>query len=307
MRARMKVLAAVLLLGAGVLNAQKASAKPAAKGAPKVAPKPKPALYVPDLKLWRLDLSPDLGGWSTDRDVLLRLKLVDPRDPNPPKDEARSYNDYEGDDEGDYRGGGRYRDDSEEDVASAADLRKAREEREAEVKRNAWRQRSLKLWFNGEASTRSLSVGRTDTFALTSQNGENRLEILEPDSGLRIVRSWWVSTSRTRLRILSVQRDGEYASGSMQILEPDGAIANQGQRTPSGGRMQWSDGYSHDTPPPGTYTVKWTGGWRGGKPARVRVEVLLDAGTDQERRWTMERLMLPGAGAAILGTFDVEP
>ncbi len=304
MRAQMKVLTALLLLAAGLLSAQKAPAKPAAKAAPKVAPKPKPATYEPDLKLWRLELGPELGGWTSDREVPLTVKLVDPRDPNPPKDERARRYDWE--DEGDE---GRYldREDSDEARPSAAELRKAREEREAEVKRNAWRQRTLKVWFNGEASTRGLSVGRNEAFTLTSQNGENRLEILEPDSGLRIVRSWWVSTSRTRLRILSVQRDGEYSSGSMQILEPDGAIANQGQRTPSGGRMLWSDGYSHDTPPPGTYTVKWTGGWRGSRPARVRVEVLLDAGTDQERRWTMERLMLPGAGAAILGTFDVEP
>ena len=303
MRTRVKVLTALLLLGtAGFLGAQKAPTKAAAKAAPKVAPKP--ALYEPDLKLWRLELDPALGGWTNDRNVTLMVKLVDPRDPNPPKDEVRSERDYE---EVYDEGVGRYREDPDEEGPSAAELRKAREVREAEARRNAWRQRSLKVWFNGEASTRSLSVGRTEAITLSSQNGENRLEVLEPDSGLRIVRSWWVSTTRTRLRILSIQRNGEYASGSMQILEPDGAIANQGQRTPSGGRMQWSDGYSHDTPPPGTYTVKWTGGYRGGKPAHVRVEVLLDAGTDQERRWTMERLLLPGAGAAILGTFDVEP
>jgi hypothetical protein len=39
----------------------------------------------------------------------------------------------------------------------------------------------------------------------------------------------------------------------------------------------------------------------------VRVEAVLDGGTDQERRWTFERLILPGAGGIVLGTFDVDP
>jgi hypothetical protein len=142
---------------------------------------------------------------------------------------------------------------------------------------------------------------------ITAQNGENRLEILEPDSGLKVVRSWWVSTARTRLRILAVQANGEYSSGSLQILEPDGAVAEGGRRTPSGGMLRWSGEYTHDTPPPGTYTLKWTGGWRGGKPSRIKVEAILDGGTDQERRWTWERLLLPGAGPVTFGTFDVEP
>ena len=278
------------LLGASLLGAQKVRApKPTAQTA-----------YLPDLRQWRLDLAPDLGGWSSDRTVNLRLKLVDPKDPNPPKEEARRWNNYEDD----FEGG----DEPEaEDTRRAAQLRQARLEREAEAARQAWRQRTLKVWFNGATLTWSIRVGTTLNTQITAQNGENRLEILEPDSGLRVVRSWWVSTARTRLRVLSVQANDDYTGGSLQVQEPDGSLAQGGRRTASGGMLRWSGEYTHDTPPPGTYTLKWMGGWRGGKPARIRVEAMLDGGTDQERRWAWERLILPGGGPVILGTFDVEP
>jgi hypothetical protein len=279
-----------LLLAASLLGAQK-------------APKPKaaaPATYTPDLKQWRIELSPDLGGWSSDRKVNLRVKLVDPKDPNPPKDEPGPRYSFDEEDEGAY-------DPSAEDTRTAEQLKQARLEREAEVARNAWRQRALKVWFNGATLSWSTRVGTTLNTELTAQNGENRLEILEPDSGLKVVRSWWVSTARTRLRVVSIQTNDEYAGGSLQVLEPDGAVAEGGRRTASGGMLRWSGEYTHDTPPPGTYTLKWMGGWRGGKPARIRIEAVLDGGTDQERRWSWERLILPGAGPVTLGTFDVEP
>ena len=279
-----------LLLSASLLVAQKAK-KPKA---------PAVASYAPDLKLWRLELGPDLGGWSSERTVNLRIKLVDPKDPSPPKDEPGPRYGYDEEDEGGYDPGA-------EDTRTAAELRQARLEREAEALRQAWRQRTLKVWFNGSTLTWSTRVGTTLNTELTAQNGENRLEILEPDSGLKVVRSWWVSTARTRLRVVSIQANDEYTGGSLQVLEPDGAIAEGGRRTASGGMLRWSGEYTHDTPPPGTYTLKWTGGYRGGKPARIRVEAVLDGGTDQERRWTWERLILPGAGTATLGTFDVEP
>jgi hypothetical protein len=285
------VLALVLLTWIAPLAAQTAG-----KAAPAAAP-----AYAPDPKLWRLEVEPGLGGWSSDRTVNLRIKLVDPRDPHPPKEEAarRGYDDGDEEDGGEGPTG--------EDTRTAEQLRQARLEREAEAARDAWRQRTLKAWFNGTTLAWSVRVGRAFTTELAAQNGENRLEIFEPDSGLRVVRSWWVSTARTRLRVASIQADGEYTGGSLQVLEPDGAVAQGGRRTPSGGMMRWSGEYTHETPPPGTYTVKWTGGWRGGKPARVKVEALLDGGTDQERRWTWERLILPGAGPVVLGTFDVEP
>lgn len=283
-----------LLLMAAALGAQKAPA-------PK-SPKASPAAYVPDLKAWRMDVAPALGGWSSDRTVNLRIKLVDPRDPNPPKDEAnpRSYDAYDDYEEGD----GEAR---TEDTRTAEQLKQERLERQAEAARQAWRQRTLRVWFNGAALTWHTRVGTTLAMDITAQNGENRLEILEPDSGVKVVRSWWVSTARTRLRVVSIQANDEYTGGSLQVQEPDGALAEGGRRTASGGMLRWSGEYTHDTPPPGTYTLKWTGGWRGGKPARIRVEAVLDGGTDQERRWTWERLILPGAGPVTLGTFDVEP
>ncbi|GLH66464.1 hypothetical protein [Geothrix edaphica] len=278
-----------LLLTATFLGAQK----------PRAA-KPQPAgAYVPDLKQWRLEVAPALGGWSGDRTVNLRIKLVDPRDPNPPKDQAqpRFFDDEEGGED----------EPRTEDTRTAEQLRQERLAREAEAARNAWRSRSLQVWFNGATLRWQASVGTTLHTELTAQNGENRLEILEPDSGLKVVRSWWVSTARTRLRVVSVQVGEEYASGSLQVQEPDGALAQGGRRTPSGGMLRWSGEYTHETPPPGTYTLKWISGWRGGRPARVRLEALLDGGTDQERRWIWERLILPGAGPVTLGTFDVEP
>lgn len=273
------------LLVAGLLGAQAPSA-------------PKVPAHVPDLKQWRLEVSPALGGWSGDPKVELRIKLVDPRDPAPPRDEPQPqvYEDEEG-------GDGPV----PEDTRTAAELRRERLEREAEAARQAWRQRTLKVWFNGAALAWSVRVGTALTMELAAQSGENRLEILEPDSGLKVVRSWWVSTARTRLRVLNLRTEDDWASGSLQVQEPDGALAEGGRRTPSGGMLRWSGEYTHDAPPPGTFTLKWTGGWRGARPARVKVEAVLDGGTDQERRWTWERLILPGAGPVTLGTFDVEP
>lgn len=263
------------------------------------AAKPPAMAYVPDLKQWRLEVSPALGGWSGDRTVSLKVKLVDPKDPNPPKDEPQPRY-FDDEDEGGYEP-------PAEDTRTADQLRKERLAREVEAARNAWRSRTLLVWLNGASMRWQASVGTTLNMELTAQNGENRLEILEPDSGLKVVRSWWVSTTRTRLRVVSLQVDDEYVSGNLQVQEPDGALAQGGRRTPSGGMLRWSGEYTHDTPPPGTYALKWTGGWRGGKPARVHVEAVLDGGTDQERRWTWERLILPGAGPSMLGTFDVEP
>lgn len=277
-----------LPLAASLVQAQ----KPAAAKHPVAA-------YAPDLKLWRLEVSPALGGWSGERAVALKVKLVDPKDPSPPKDDPQPRFFDEGDD-GDFEP-------PAEDTRSADQLRRERLAREAEAARNAWRSRTLLVWLNGAPMRWQASVGTTLHQELAAQNGENRLEILEPDSGAKVVRTWWVSTARTRLRVVSLHPDGEWASGSLQVQEPDGALAEGGRRTPSGGTLRWSGEYTHDAPPPGTYTLKWTGGWRGSRPARVRVEAILDGGTDQERRWTWERLILPGAGPATLGTFDVEP
>jgi hypothetical protein len=265
---------------------------------PKVQPRPKAPIYAPELSLWRLELQPDLGGWMLEGRQELRIKLVDPKDPDPPKDEARwsgFEDEYDGAEE-------------EEGAPKSADqLRQERLEREDAVRRNAWRQRRLLVWFNGEASTLEAQVGHTSYFSATSQSGENRLEILEPDSGARLVRSWWTFASRARLRIFRVQAsDDEWGGGSLEVLEPNGDLASSGRRTTSGGTLDWSSNFSHPNPPAGTFTLRWSGGYRGGKPFRVVIEAILDGGTDRERRWRFERLMLPGAGPATLGTVDVE-
>lgn len=259
--------------------------------------KPVPADYVPDPKQWRVEIKPDLGGWQSEPHPVIRIKVVDPHDPNPPSDEEErpNYdNDYEGDGEG-------------EDVPekSADQLRKERLAREAEEKRNAWRERKATVWFNGQVQPLTLSVGRSYLLNLDAANGENRFEVLVPDAGKRVVRTWWVSSSRTRLRISKVLGEEPY-SGNLEILEPGGELATAGRRTPSGGMCAWGGAYTHSTPAPGTYTLRWTGGWRGAKPCRVTVEAVLDGGTDTERRWRFERVVLAGAGPVTLGTIDVE-
>jgi len=266
----------------------------------KAQPRPNAPLYSPDLSQWRLELQPDLGGWMMEGRQELRIKLLDPKDPDPPKDEAR-WSGFEGE-EFEGEGGG-----EEEAPKSADQFKRERLEREELTRRNAWRQRRLLVWFNGEASTLDAQVGHSAYFSATSQNGENRLEILEPDSGLRLVRSWWTFASRARLRIFRVQAsDDEWGGGSLEVLEPNGDLASGGRRTPSGGTLDWSSHYSHPNPAPGTFTLRWSGGYRGGKPFRVVIEAILDGGTDRERHWRFERLMLPGAGPATLGTVDVE-
>ncbi|MDP2875770.1 MAG: hypothetical protein Q8O00_06260 [Holophaga sp.] len=272
--------------------------------AQKTAPaKPKVQSYMPDVSQWRIEVTPDLGGWLMEGKQELRIKVVDPKDPDPPKDDARrnDYGDYEGEY---YEGDGDY---EEGPAKTAEQLKRERLEREAKERSNAWRKRQLFIWLNGVYSPMSIEVGNSTYFSATSQNGENRLEIFEPTSGKRIVRSWWTFATSTRLRIVRTRTsDDEWGSGNLEILEPNGDLAGNGRRTASGGTMDWGNGYTHPTPAAGTYTVRWTGGYKGGKPFNVVIEAILDGGTDQERRWRFERLILPGAGPATLGTVDVE-
>lgn len=264
----------------------------------KPAPKPLPPIYTPDLSKWKLELTPDLGGWLTEGKQEIHIKLVDPKDPDPPKDEEVKYNNYGDEEEGEY---------VEPPDKSAEELRQERLRTEEEAKRTAWRDRRMLVWFNGATTQLSVRVGSSTYYSVDSQNGENRLEIWEPDSGQRVVRSWWTSTSHTRLMIHQVRAsEDEGGGGNLEILEPNGDLASRGKRTTSGGTLGWSNDYLHAIPPQGTYTIRWTGGYRGGKPFRLVVEAILDGGTDSERRWRFERLMLPGAGPATLGTIDVE-
>jgi hypothetical protein len=280
----------VLLLVALPVFAQRTKAH----AKPKVVPAP---LYQPDVSQWRIEVTPDLGGWITQGKQELRIKVVDPHDPAPPKDEVQSYS-YGEDYEGEYE---------PESHKTADEMEQERLAAEEKTRQDAWRQRQLKLWCNGDTTVLSVRVGYTTTFYVDSQSGENRLEIWEKDSDKRVVRSWWASASRTRLRIARLRNEeDEWGGGSLEILEPNGDLASQGRRTNSGGTLSWSGEYLHPTPPMGTYTLRWTGGYRGGKPFTVVVEGTLDSGTDQERRWHFERLLLPGAGPVTLGTLDVE-
>lgn len=253
------------------------------------APDPRTPLHVPDLATWRMELSPDLGGWSTNPSVVVRIKVVDPKDPEPP-DETRMQGDFEDEEEGG-------------NEARYLARRKAEEERQ---RRNAWRKRKLRIWFNGTARVSETSVGSTTYEYLPCQDGENRLEILEPDSGLRLVRTWWTFAARTRLVVRRVDADPVWDGGGLEVLEPDGSLAAAWRKTPSGG-MAMGDHYTHREPPAGTYTLRWASSYRGAQPSTVSLEAVLDPGTERERRWTFSRLLIPGAGTFTLGTFDVEP
>lgn len=263
---------------------------------------PHAPIYTPDPRLWRLDVQPDLGGWMNQATVELRLKVVDPKDPKPPV-EAQVRDPYA---DGEAWAEGQ---DQERDWDAE------RQWNEEESRRTKWRQRKVQYWLNGTPGILEIQVGHTATFEISCQNGENRLEILQPDSGQRAVRTWWASSDRTRLRIqkLNTQRglwgDEEtfWGGGHLEILEPDGQLLSPGRKSKSGGSLTYDSEYSNPAPPAGAYTLRWTGTWQGEKPFRVLVEALLDGGTEQERRWRFEKLILPGAGPVTLGTLDVEP
>jgi hypothetical protein len=256
--------------------------------------KPLSPIYKPDLTQWRIDLTPELGGWMTEGNQEIHIKLVDPKDPDPPKEDELRFNDY-------------WNDEAEDTPEKTPeDLRQERLREEEEAKRVAWRDRHLVVWLNGSTTQLSVRVGYNTYYSVVSLNGENRLEILEPDSGKRIVRTWWASAERTKLMISQLRASDDDWSGNLEILEPNGDLAARGKRTTSGGTLTWSNEYTHPNPPQGTYTLRWTGGYRGGKPFRVVVEAILDAGTDTERRWRFEHLVLPGAGPVTLGTIDIE-
>ena len=253
--------------------------------------------YAPDLQRWRLELSSPAGGWLSEPRQEVTFRLVDPLDPNPPRDgpdSASAYDDAE-----------RFR---PEEARTPEQLRQEALRAEADRLANLWRHRAITVWLNGEPLPPCwVDVNTTRSFRVLSQNGENRLELLEPESGARATRTWWVSTARDRLRVFALRGsfgDGSWLPGELQVLEPDGATARYG-RTPSGGRAGiWE--YTHAAPPPGTYTVRWDPSpWQ--PVASVTVEAVLDGGTDQERRWRFNRLILPGTPPLVFGTFDVDP
>jgi len=254
--------------------------------------------YVPDLKHWRLELTSAPGGWLSERRQQITFKLVDPGDPRPPREPAGRYDPY-ADAEA-------YRPPAAEEK-TPEQLRRKRQQEEALRLANQWRQRTIQIWFNGEPMAEYAEVNAARSFRVESQDGENRLELLEPESGARVTCSWWVSVSQSRLQV-TVLRDfpgNFYPTGELQVVEPDGTLGDYLKATPSGGKIQWM-AYSHPAPPAGTYAVRWkTYPWQ--EPAAVTVQVVLDPGTDREHRWRLNRLILPGSPPTLLGTFDVDP
>ena len=274
--------------------------------------------YTPDLRQWKVEILTPLGGWMTTPPVNAEVRLVDPLDPNPPK-RGLLWQAYD--------------EDNAPTETWVPDAKLSLEQRQArnawnqvEQKRNQWRQnRRVEIWFNGRKYVQTVSVGQAFWVQLQNAEGENRLEVGFRGSGSWQLRSWWTWATRDRLQVRVIEEgaasaeegdsEGEWyggGDGDIRVVEPDGTVAQEGN-TPSGGRKRWH-GYSHGDPLPGTYTVRWQprvweeeeGAGSQAKPRRVAVEVLLDAGTDRERRWRFEQLVMPGRAEVVLGSFDVE-
>ncbi|HJU82993.1 MAG TPA: hypothetical protein VJ600_02170 [Holophagaceae bacterium] len=288
------------------------TAEPAVKGA-----------YQPDPKLWKLFVQSPMGGWTTAKELDLTLKVVDPKDPKPPRTASAAVVDP------DLAG-----DDGDEGSETYEGLTRGQDEPwqafwkrvEAERKKNQWRERKLEVWFNGVKQVEDIRVGYPYHLNLTLQDGENRVEVRQPDSGRYAVRSVFAMNTRDRLIVRLSSPDamptGYYWgwwSGGLQVVEPDNTESIGGEPTPSGGKNQGGS-YTHPAPLPGTYTVRWFDPRAGVdgygydawyennevKPQRVVAEVILDPGTDREKRWRFERLVLPGTKRVTLGSFDVE-
>lgn len=259
----------------------------------------KPKAYVTQPSQWRLEVSGVHGGWTTDSNVNLSYRVVDPQDPDPPKD----------DDNWNY---------VDPDLIPDESTMVTRPHQD-----RPWRHRRLIYWWNGEKHIQGIEVGRKYNLDLTLIQGENRLELWQPDSNRRVVRTLWGSNTRNRLLIRLVKQTGQSDEGwwgeGLQVVEPDHTESIGWEPTPSGGKNR-GDSYVHPTPIPGTYTVRWFDGQSGvdgyeydagysygdKRPRKVVVEVTLDAGTENERRWRFERLVMPGTKRVTLGSFDVE-
>lgn len=289
----------MLLLLSSVLLAQ-APAKPA---------------YQPDPKLWTLRLLTPMGGWTTATSLDLSLKLEDPKDPEPPK--ARGSVDADSPDADTITEEGVTRQPGEAWDDYWAKVQAARE-------RNKWRDRKLEVWFNGVKRIEGIRVGYDFNLHLDLQDGENRLEVRQPDSRQGMVRTIFASAGKQRLVVRLSDPDSEDGGffwwwGGLQVVEPDGTESIGEEPTPSGGKNHGTS-YTHPAPLPGTYTVRWFDSRAGVdgygydryyegeavKPRTVLVEVLLDPGTDRERRWRFQRLVVPGTKRVTLGSFDVE-
>jgi hypothetical protein len=163
------------------------------------------------------------------------------------------------------------------------------------------RERRVPAWFNGEALEWELEVNRECSFTVSPIQGENRLEILDPATGARQVRTWWCGAKGARLRVTARERGVRWPSWSLEVLEPGGKLSTGLQE------------FQRTHPSPGTHSLRWNAGtpsrWWSAEdacPRTVDVDVILDGGTDRERRWRFETLILPGTGSTLMGSFDVE-
>ncbi|MBK8794271.1 MAG: hypothetical protein IPN59_14440 [Holophaga sp.] len=292
-----------------------------------------PFFWKADPRQSHLEILTALGGWETSGQDEIRLTLVDQTDPRPSVDRSLEY--WE-------RWEARHREeatalrlrawelfvgepgilksrpdeiiawtqdrDSEIGPTTAAELSftgrwlkaygQARQELEAAEQS---RERSFLVWFNGEPLEWNLEVNRERTFLLNLLQGENRLEILDPATGQRTVRTWWYGGRSPRLRVIARELGAEWSSWNLDVLEPGGKLASR-----------VSD-YGKSHPAAGTYTLRWNAGvasewWslEDARPRQVEVDVILDGGTDKERRWRFQALVLPGTGSVLIGSFDVE-
>jgi len=290
--------------------------------------------WKPDPARWKLALLTPLGGWATEGPSEIRLKLEDPSDPRSPRDLALDYweawqkereararalrlrvEELLGDEpealwqaEVEDADGWRGDSDAEEEADPSADLallaKRLKAERQAKEELNAAeasRHRTLKVWCNGEALEWQVELNRPEAFEIHVVQGENRLEILEPRTGLREVRSWWCGERSPRLRVVARELGVRWASWNLEVMEPGGTLAS-GLRD-----------FQKSHPASGTYSLRWDAGaasrwWspEDAHPRVVEVDVILDGGTNRERRWRFESLVLPGTGAVLIGSFDVE-
>ena len=292
-----------------------------------------PFFWKADPTQGRLEILTPLGGWSGSGPAEIRVKWLDATDPRPPGDlgldswerwqaqrekerealRLRAQERFEGEPGIPV---GRRREilawlrDREEgrgpvsgaELSFASRWMKAEGEarRELEAAQRS-RERRVPAWFNGEALEWELEVNRESTLSLAPIQGENRLEILDPATGLRQVRTWWCGAKGPRLRV-SVREEGvRWPSGSLEVMEPGGKLSTGLQE------------FQRTHPVPGTHTLRWNAGlpspWWSPEdacPRRVTVDVILEGGTDRERRWRFESLILPGAGSVLIGSFDIE-
>lgn len=292
-----------------------------------------PFFWNADPRNGRLDVLTPLGGWKGAGPEEIRVMWMDPTDPRPPADRSLdSWERWQARREQEKEAlrhrtllllegapglsEGRRREilawirdrELERGPASTAEFSfaarwlKAEGEarRELETAERS-RQRTFQAWFNGEGLTWELEVNREETFTLDSIQGENRLEILDPATGARQVRTWWCGERSPRLRVISRELGARWSSWNLEVLEPGGKLS-AGLRD-----------FPKTHPTPGTHTLRWNAGspsrwWspEDAGPRNVTVDVILDGGTDRERRWRFETLILPGTGSILIGSFDVE-